>query len=72
MDYAVIQEYGSQGGYPIEPKNKKALFWVGLDHPVARVKNHPGVKPKFFLRDPLLEQAEVFLQELGTKVGFDK
>jgi hypothetical protein len=29
---------------PIVPRQKKALWWPGLPHPIARVNNHPGIK----------------------------
>lgn len=29
---------------PILPRRKKALFWPGARHPVAIVRNHPGIK----------------------------
>lgn len=36
---------GTKGGYPIYPVNKKALWWPGLEHPIAYVSNHPGIAP---------------------------
>lgn len=49
---AVHEGTGIHGpkGEPIEilPKNKKALYWPGADHPVARVL-HPGQKPNRFV-----------------------
>jgi len=29
---------------PILPRQKKALWWPGLPHPIAAVRNHPGIK----------------------------
>jgi len=36
------------GPHVILPRNKKALFWKGADHPV-RMVNHPGTKPRPYL-----------------------
>ncbi|WP_329308336.1 phage virion morphogenesis protein [Streptomyces microflavus] len=36
----------------IRPKNAKALFWPGAEHPWALV-NHPGTEPRPFLRPAL-------------------
>lgn len=45
MWYGKLQREGTKKkGYEIHPKNKKALYWPGLDHPVAYVKSHPGIK----------------------------
>ena len=49
--YAAAQNYGT-GPYIILPKNKKALFWAGADHPVKMV-NHPGIKGKHFVEDSI-------------------
>jgi hypothetical protein len=45
--YAPYVEFGTKP-HVILPKDKKALFWPGADHPVKRV-NHPGTKPNDFL-----------------------
>jgi len=29
---------------PIVPRKKQALWWSGLPHPIAIVRNHPGIK----------------------------
>lgn len=57
VDYAAAVEYGT-APHVILPKNKKALYWPGARHPVARV-NHPGTRPRPFMR-PALELAPVF------------
>lgn len=38
------------GPYEIRPKNGKALFWKGAEHPV-RVVHHPGIKANPFLKN---------------------
>src|SRR6202162_108876 len=40
--YAPFVEFGTKP-HTIYPKDKKALFWPGASHPVAKV-NHPGTK----------------------------
>jgi hypothetical protein len=40
--YARFVEFGT-APHVIEPKNGRALYWPGAQHPVARV-NHPGTK----------------------------
>jgi hypothetical protein len=49
VPYGIYQEFGTKGGYPIYPKNKKALWWQGLAHPIPMVKDHPGVPPRPFM-----------------------
>lgn len=44
VDYGEILEEGSKP-HIIRPKNKKALYWRGANHPVKQV-NHPGTKGK--------------------------
>src|SRR5271167_176780 len=45
--YARFVEFGT-APHVIEPKNGKALYWPGAEHPVRRV-NHPGTKPNAFM-----------------------
>jgi hypothetical protein len=40
--YARFVEFGT-APHVIEPKNGRALYWPGAQHPVARV-NHPGTR----------------------------
>ena len=47
--YAPYVEFGT-APHVIAPKEKKALYWPGAAHPVARV-NHPGTKPNRYLTD---------------------
>lgn len=46
-EYAQMVNDGTQP-HVIEPVNKKALYWEGLDHPVKRV-HHPGTKGQHFV-----------------------
>ena len=46
-EYAQMVNDGTDP-HVIEPVNKKALYWEGLDHPVRRV-NHPGTKGQHFV-----------------------
>jgi hypothetical protein len=41
----------------IRPKNGKALFWEGAEHPYALV-NHPGTRAQPFLRPALFTKRE--------------
>jgi hypothetical protein len=45
--YAPFVEFGT-APHVILPKDKKALYWPGAEHPVARV-NHPGTQPNDFM-----------------------
>ncbi len=45
--YAPYVEFGTKP-HVILPKDKKALYWPGAAHPVARV-NHPGSKANDFM-----------------------
>ena len=42
VHYALAVHEGTDP-YVIRPVNKKALYWAGADHPVAKV-NHPGIR----------------------------
>lgn len=53
-NYATDVEMGT-AAHIITPSNKKALFWPGADHPVARV-NHPGTRPYPYLRPALFQR----------------
>lgn len=45
--YAPFVELGTRP-HTIVPRNAKALYWPGADHPVRKV-NHPGSKPNQFM-----------------------
>ena len=48
-EYAIYQDQGTRP-YLIYPKNKKALFWPGAEHPVKFVA-HPGIEGKHFVQN---------------------
>lgn len=48
----------------IMPNKKKALFWPGLAHPVARV-NHPGFKARPYPKQALDQAQSEVSRELG-------
>lgn len=56
VEYWMTVEFGS-GPHVITPVNKKALYWPGARHPVARV-NHPGTPVQPFLRPALMRRRE--------------
>jgi HK97 gp10 family phage protein len=57
VNYAEDVERGT-APHVILPRNKKALYWKGAAHPVAKV-NHPGTRPQPFM-GPALELAPIF------------
>lgn len=59
VNYAAAVEFGT-APHVIVPKNRKALYWPGAAHPVAKV-NHPGTEGKPFLR-PAIELTEQFFR----------
>ena len=61
--YAAAQNYGTDP-YLITPKNKKALFWPGAEHPVKMV-HHPGLKGKHFVEQSI-EQTQARIAEFFT------
>lgn len=60
VTYATDVEYGT-APHVIVPKDKKALYWPGARHPVAKV-NHPGTRAQPFMR-PAVAMAETFLRQ---------
>lgn len=55
-DYWRVQTFGTiRKNYPIYPRNKKALMWPGLDHPIAWVKSHPGIPGKGFVQAAVMQ-----------------
>lgn len=53
VEYGGVLEDGSKP-HIIRPKNKKALYWKGADHPVKLV-HHPGTK-KYATVGPTMEK----------------
>lgn len=51
VEYAGFVEYGTPA-HTIRPRRKRALYWKGAPHPVARVC-HPGNRPYPYLRPAL-------------------
>lgn len=56
LDLALWMEEGTRP-HVIRPKNAKALFWPGAEHPWALV-NHPGTMAHPFLRPALFTKRE--------------
>ena len=54
VNYATDVEMGTSA-HVIKPRFKRALYWEGADHPVARV-NHPGARPQPYLRPALYQR----------------
>ncbi|MFD7410150.1 HK97-gp10 family putative phage morphogenesis protein [Kitasatospora purpeofusca] len=65
VEYAADVEYGT-APHVIVPKDKKALWWPGAAHPVARV-NHPGTRAQPFMR-PAIAMAEVYLRKYAKGI----
>lgn len=63
VEYAKPVEFGT-APHIIRPKNKRALYWPGAEHPVALV-NHPGTKGKPYLRPALEKMRVVAPRHLG-------
>lgn len=59
VSYAADVEYGT-APHVIVPKNRKALYWPGAAHPVAKV-NHPGTRAQPFMR-PAVEMTPIFFR----------
>jgi hypothetical protein len=53
-NYATDVELGTSP-HVIKPRFKRALYWPGADHPVAKV-NHPGTAPMPYLRPALFQR----------------
>lgn len=53
-NYSTDVELGTPP-HVILPRNKKALYWPGAAHPVAKV-NHPGTEPRPYLRPALFQR----------------
>jgi hypothetical protein len=53
--------------YPIEPDEKKALFWPGAEHPVFRVM-HPGIEAQPHFRPAYDEQKKNVVAAVKQKL----
>jgi len=60
-------EFGTEP-HTILPKNRQALFWEGAEHPVKRVE-HPGTKPRPFMRPSLDEQGPRFVEDIRNTIA---
>ena len=56
------------GGWEIRPKNKKALFWPGARHPVARVQQHPGSRPYVLIGRSAVSSEELIKRQWADAV----
>ncbi len=72
--YAPYVEFGTKP-HVIEPKDKKALYWPGAEHPVRRV-NHPGTKANDFMgrivrtaQEDINEQFATALQQIVREIA---
>lgn len=54
VNYSTHVELGTPP-HVIKPRFKRALYWEGADHPVAKV-NHPGTQPAPYLRPALFQR----------------
>lgn len=66
-DYWHFVEYGTRG-HIIRPRTKKALWWPGASHPVAKVY-HPGTRPQPFIRPAVTRQRRL---RSGVGVSMDR
>lgn len=60
-DYFYYVEFGTVA-HIIKPKNKKALYWKGAEHPYKIVR-HPGTKPNPFVRNTINTKTEELVQK---------
>jgi hypothetical protein len=68
-EYAMFVIEGT-AAHDIFPRDRKALFWPGADHPVAFV-HHPGTKPNDFVgraMDEVQKAAEALLDATGEAI----
>lgn len=56
------------GGWEIRPRNKKALFWPGARHPVARVQ-HPGSRPYVLIGRSAVSSEALLQRQWADAVG---
>lgn len=64
-DYWMAQELGVPFRGYIRPRLKKALWWQGLQHPIAIVTNHPGHKPQPFMRPAIYQPRRIWVTPTG-------
>ena len=66
VSYAKALEEGADP-HDIRPKNKQALYWKGLAHPVM-VVHHPGMAARPYLRPAFDETAPAIIREVGVSM----
>lgn len=62
--YGVMWETTGHGAYVVWPDKKKALWWPGLAHPIARAKI-PAVSPRPFLQPAWKDMQPMVIKGLG-------
>ncbi|MER7213212.1 HK97 gp10 family phage protein [Streptosporangium sp. NPDC000239] len=65
-NYGADVEYGT-AAHVIVPRDAKALWWPGAEHPVKRVR-HPGTAPQPYMR-PAFEQATAPLEQVLAQLA---
>lgn len=68
LSYGTIWELTGSKAYTMYPKNKKALYWPGADHPVRSVFR-PAQAPRPFLRPALDKMRPLIRTSLADAVG---
>ena len=66
LKYAPMVEFGTRP-HIIRAKNKKALYWKGVSHPVKQV-NHPGSKAKPYLIPAFEKEVPYFVEKLKEAI----
>ena len=66
VEYAGAVEFGT-GPYIIKPKEKKALYWKGAEHPVKAV-HHPGIKAHPYLIPAFEEHTEDLPEKIAQGI----
>jgi hypothetical protein len=56
------------GGWEIRPRRKKALYWPGARHPVARVQ-HPGARPYVLIGRSAVSSEALVNRQWADAVG---
>jgi hypothetical protein len=65
--YANFVEFGTKP-HDIFPKDKKALFWAGAEHPV-KVVHHPGTKANDFMGRIMAASVDEINETFGQALG---
>jgi HK97 gp10 family phage protein len=62
--YARLVEFGTARHW-IKPKNRKSLFFAGL---AREIVDHPGARPKPFMRPAFDAKAQVAIEEMANYI----